>query len=319
MCFSISVLTLFIFSVFLHAALTKNFLNPLSLHFLHTKLLYLALFSFTLMPEPRHFRIDIRSREDYDELHPQDSYSFPWENIRNEACALPERSCSLDIIMKNDEKGPEVKAFFDRLGFLSVNYVTFASLPSEQLTRETTEGFCWSPNPYLKDKIQQVEQEIGVGTVLDVGCGSCRDMIFLSTRGWFVTGIDNREKLLQQGLALSQKYCVSEHILPLVSNIKQGLPLRNDAFDMIHICRFIDRLLMDVLCKKVKKNGLFLYSHFLEGCEKTEVGHPKNRNGFFENGELERILIKNNFTIVDCVYNELPDRRPMINISARRE
>lgn len=267
----------------------------------------------------KHFRIDIRSKKQYDALHVHDSFNFPWENVKNEACALPERSCSLDIITDKDTNQSEAQEFFDRLGFASVKHINFTSFAPEELTKETTTGFCWSPNPFLKERIEQVEKEIGIGTVLDVGCGSCRDMIFLSARGWFVTGIDNREKLLQQGLALSQKYGVSEHISPLVCNIKHGLPLQNDAFDLIHICRFIDRPLMDLLCKKVKKNGLFLYSHFLEGCEKTEVGHPKNRNGFFENGELEQILIRNNFAIVDCVYNELPDKRPMIHVYARKD
>eukprot|EP00465_Bigelowiella_longifila_P006243 CAMPEP_0185281122 /NCGR_PEP_ID=MMETSP1359-20130426/66541_1 /TAXON_ID=552665 /ORGANISM="Bigelowiella longifila, Strain CCMP242" /LENGTH=221 /DNA_ID=CAMNT_0027876515 /DNA_START=221 /DNA_END=886 /DNA_ORIENTATION=- len=82
-------------------------------------------------------------------------------------------------------------------------------------------------NPLLHEEIERIEssQGGGVGTALDIGCGSGRDVVRLLCRGWIVFGIDNMKKALErcEDLATRQGYRKQLHTICVALKEKGSL------------------------------------------------------------------------------------------------
>jgi ubiquinone/menaquinone biosynthesis C-methylase UbiE len=99
------------------------------------------------------------------------------------------------------------------------------------------------PGPYHPDMQFYIErlseatiraaQRLRRGRILDVGCGTAKEMIQLSQKGWEAWGLDSSEKMLamarddarQQGVAIS-----------LVRGLAEKLPFRDSSLDRL-ICK----------------------------------------------------------------------------------
>ncbi|ORC85362.1 uncharacterized protein TM35_000351060, partial [Trypanosoma theileri] len=247
------------------------------------------------------------------------SYSFPWENIKEESCGLPPRDVDLTALIEKEMDLHAVETYLNRFCFASLKVKVFE--PNGNLVREVPKTTCWSPNLFLSDSIPLVESAIGgYSLALDVGSGTGRDMVFLASRGWNVIGIENRRRLIDQGVALSRKHGVSERVHYLHCDLKDLYPVKNESVDLLHVCRFLHRPSLQNLLKLPRKEGkgYLIYSHFLDGCQRTKVGHPSTVAGFFLRGELRQLLESTGYTILTERENALPDGRPMVNIFARR-
>lgn len=66
-----------------------------------------------------------------------------------------------------------------------------------------------------------------------------------------------------------------------------------NTYDFVLSVRFLERSIIYNLWNKggmLKKNGLLLIYTFLEGAEKTKIGHPKNPNRLLKRGELSKVF-----------------------------
>lgn len=63
----------------------------------------------------------------------------------------------------------------------------------------------WSPNEY----VEQALANYPPGRVLDLGCGSGRDLVYLGDRGWTGVGVDHLRSAIEQGRLLAARYGVS--------------------------------------------------------------------------------------------------------------
>lgn len=267
------------------------------------------------MTEVSSWIIDVRDGAAYRRGHPRGAFHFPWPEMNRLACGLPDRNCSIEVVMDGAEGNTEaVKEYFYRLKYKEMRLRHIAEYVA--LTQDEPPGVCFSPNKYLCRQIEFVEGRVGKGGVaLDVGCGSGRDMIYLARRGWFVLGIENRQRLLDCARALACRCGVDHRVAGLLWNIKKGeMPIRPHSYDLLHCCRFIHRASLPLLIQGLRVGGFVVYSHFLEGCEKTAVGHPKNSNGFFFRGELESIVESCGIRILCAEETCLFDGRPMIHV-----
>lgn len=259
--------------------------------------------------------IDLRDAAEYDRGHVAEAYSFPWSSIKSLTCGLPSRYCSLVLVVDSSIDVGEVKSFFQRLNYHRIELLH--ELVCESFTTQRPTQFCWSPNPFLSETISYVESIGGKGIALDVGSGTGRDMVYLASRGWSAIGIENRRKLIQDGSLLASNCHLGHRVAFLEADLKQRLPLRKFSFDLINICRFIYRPAMPQLFFLLKPRGVFVYSHFLQGCEKTKIGRPKNMRGFFLLGELEELFVNAGFDILRRDISTLSDGRPVVNVVAR--
>ncbi|HMS56906.1 MAG TPA: class I SAM-dependent methyltransferase [Fimbriimonadaceae bacterium] len=62
----------------------------------------------------------------------------------------------------------------------------------------------WSPNPW----VENATSHLSIGTVLDLGCGSGRDLVYLGDLGWTGLGVDHLPSAVRQGQLLAQRYGV---------------------------------------------------------------------------------------------------------------
>lgn len=268
------------------------------------------------------YLVDIRSAEDYSTGHPSSAFSFPLNELSDLSGALPDRNCSLEVIVSDDGREFEkAQVFFTRLEYrhLLIRRVS----EYKDLTQVVPKKFCFQPSDFLSFVIERVENQVmgkqQGGVALDVGCGSGRDMVFLASRGWTVYGVDNRFRLLSCANKIASKFGVGHLVGCIHMDVKRvkGM-LRKHSYQLLHFCRFIHRESLSLFVDNLAIGGWVVYSHFLEGCEKTPVGHPKTSKGFFLKGELESLLEKAGVTIMMKEEKELNDTRPMIHILGRK-
>lgn len=150
---------------------------------------------------------------------------------------------------------------------------------------------CWEPNGFLLETVTEMETILGgPAHAVDIGCGTGRDMVFLAMRGWAVTGLDNRRKLLQQALQLGEHHGVMSSLTSVNQHVVHSYAFRPASLDLVVVCRFLHRPSLCSLLSLPRIGGLLLYSHFLDGCQHTAVGTPTTSAGFFFQGELEALL-----------------------------
>eukprot|EP00796_Vickermania_ingenoplastis_P000071 gene71-48_t len=215
----------------------------------------------------------------------------------------------------------ESKAVLDFFGRLQFHTVLLRSIEEyDEITQESPRGFSFQPNQYLSSRIELVESNLGgPGVALDVGCGSGRDMVYLAARGWLVVGVENRLRLLNCAKALAAKNCAAHRVNSLLWDVRKGSGVvRPGSYQLLHVCRFIHRPSLPRFVKGLAKGGYVIYSHFLEGCENTAIGHPKNSSGFFLHGELQSLLVSCGVMLLHVEECLLHDDRPMIHIVGKK-
>jgi SAM-dependent methyltransferase len=85
----------------------------------------------------------------------------------------------------------------------------------------------------LSEATIQAAQRVRRGRILDVGCGTAREMIQLSQKGWQAWGLDASDKMLTIARRDIRQQGVS---VPLVRGLGEMLPFRDSSFDRL-ICK----------------------------------------------------------------------------------
>lgn len=262
--------------------------------------------------------IDMRPLNQYEEGHLEGSHSFPWPIPKSDLCRLPPRERNLHILAEPHHHR-HIEELFARLGYENLLFLPLSGWDPAKVTLEAPTETPWSPNPFLAERVQELEDILGgPGIAVDVGSGTGRDVVYLALRGWLVFGLESREKLIREGSSLSKVHRVDCRAASIQVNVSHGLPIRRGSVSFISVSRFIHRKSFAQLIELLKPGGLLLYSHFLEGCEKTPVGRPRDARGFFLKGELEQMVLDQRCTILYVRQSTLPDTRPMIHMIARK-
>ena len=178
----------------------------------------------------------------------------------------------------------------------------------------------WQPAPLLQRFVEELmpKHDIAVGKGLDIACGAGRDLAYLATQGWSMTGVDRSEDSLARVATLAQ-YCNTD-IPTLLLDTETGIdpfPMFEDSsFDLVCVARYLHRPLFPYIKRLLKPKGVIIYQTFMVGCEQTEVGRPKNPNFLLKEGELADI-----FSGSDVLLDEveiLEDGRPVAAFIARQ-
>ena len=117
--------------------------------------------------------------------------------------------------------------------------------------------------------------------VADIAMGSGRDALFLSEKGFFVTGLEGSVeaiKISKETMALKNLF-----VWPVLGDAK-ALPYRKNSFDCIIIFYFLQREAIDETKALLKKGGIFIYETYLK--RQDYIDRPRNPAHLLDDGEL---------------------------------
>jgi SAM-dependent methyltransferase len=117
--------------------------------------------------------------------------------------------------------------------------------------------------------------------VADIAMGNGRDALFLSEKGFFVTGLEGSiEAINITQNTMAQKGLV---VYPVLGDAGK-LPYRKSVFDCILVFYFLKREIINEIGSLLKKGGIFMYETFLK--RQNDIDRPRNPDYLLDDGEL---------------------------------
>ncbi|MBI2507979.1 methyltransferase domain-containing protein [Candidatus Woesearchaeota archaeon] len=158
--------------------------------------------------------------------------------------------------------------------------------------------------------------------ILDIGCGSGRDVQYFMDYGFQAVGIDASEKMIEEA-----KRRVTDGGFKIMK--MQSLDFPKESFDaawILDAISFIDK--KDILkflpsLYNVLKNDAVIFISARQGVGETEVeyeklGNNKIKIAFFYQEEIEELLSKNGFEIIN-IFTQDGEDFTWINAYARKK
>lgn len=157
--------------------------------------------------------------------------------------------------------------------------------------------FCATHNLVLPHLWEKLESHLNPrALILDLGCGSGRDLLYFSQQGFRVVGIDYSLNLLRLARELSQQ--------PVVLGDLTRPPFKNHTFDaawaigsLLHLSRHIVPSVLSRIHEILKPNALLLTS-VKEGRGET-VDALGRYNVFYQSDEWEHLLRESGYEIIE--------------------
>jgi tellurite methyltransferase len=117
--------------------------------------------------------------------------------------------------------------------------------------------------------------------VADIAMGNGRDALFLSEKGFFVTGLESSVEAINiTKETMAQRDLV---VYPVLGDAKR-LPYRENTFDCITVFYFLEREIMQEIRALLKKGGILIYETFLK--RQNFIDRPRNPDYLLDDGEL---------------------------------
>lgn len=229
--------------------------------------------------------IDCRPLADYQLGHCVGASSLPASQLFARLHELPKRSQTLQLCGKPEDLRLAREFLLER-GYQLLDDLVWS--PSFAVELQTTSQWetgsqskqYWQAAPLLQRFVQEFmpRYQIPVGQGLDLACGAGRDLIYLAQQGWQMTGVDWSEDSLQrvQQLAAQHHLNVSTVLRDLETEAKPLPEFKPASFDLICVARYLHRPLFPLLAELLKPGGVIIYQTFMQGCEQTMVGRPRN-------------------------------------------
>lgn len=176
----------------------------------------------------------------------------------------------------------------------------------------------WEASPVLKgviDKIEALRVESGQsagGSVIDLGCGSGRDCVFLALRGWNSVGYDYLEDSLERAKKLAERYGTT--IETVHADLEaDDFSLSGRTADLINVSRYLHRPLFPLIAQAINPDGFIVYHQFMVGCSK-----PRRARFLLAENELAQTFTSLGFDIIEDKVFNISDGRPCSWFVARK-
>lgn len=270
--------------------------------------------------------IDCRPFAEYRLGHQYGACSLPATELFARMHELPQRSQILSLCGKTDDLKLAADYLLNR-GYTVAEHIIWSNGLQKQLAASgeletgVSSAQLWQPAPLWRRFAKEIVpmHSIEVGRGLDIGCGAGRDMIYLAQQGWQMTGVDRSADSLQRVALLAKQTNVNVQTLQrdLEPNDASDplLDVADDSFDLITVARYLHRPLFPVIKRLLRPGGILMYQTFMQGCEQTTIGRPRNPNFLLRPAELATEFGAGEI-ILDTVET-LDDGRPVAAFVAR--
>lgn len=258
--------------------------------------------------------IDLRDQTAYQQGHWKGATHLEWPTLTSQLNQLPAAPVKLQLL-GSDAQLKDAKAFLvDKgydIGFCMSNEVFefIKTRSNDFIETGATSKRLWQPTPLL---IEFLQEHSKTGKALDIGCGGGRDSVFLSIKGYQVTAIDNKQRVLDRAQQLAAKH--QQQIEWRCCNVNQLGCLPDEKFDLIVVVRYLNRDLFDWIQSHLNEQGYLLFQTFTEGVQSFDS--PKNPNFILKKGELSQTFSEMK-KIVDRI-DFLNDGRPVASFIGQK-
>jgi len=302
------------------------------------------------LTNPRHC-LDLRSSEDYATAHLIPSTSIPLSTLEQRFSQLPPRTSHTSFLLLTEPNAQfndiPVSALLRSRGWnltgvielpvhadqfwnhaRDLNVLGTGSQGAELLFLPSPIVGAWST--WIEDSLLRIGRD--EARVLDIGCGSGRDLGFLANRQfpWKITGVDNWKKALEraevmvtsinsgrlENLVHAEVNEDSGEIIPCTPDCNRRLP--RHIFDLVIIIRFFPKELFSSIHRYVREGGYLLFSHFTDPLPGRSYENPPP-NKRVRPVEVEELLLESSrdWKILQAEYSECEDGRRLWDVVAR--
>jgi tellurite methyltransferase len=141
-----------------------------------------------------------------------------------------------------------------------------------------------APTPLLVETVQQVKP----GRALDLACGAGRNALWLAEHGWSVTAVDAAEAAIEilRHRAAARGVTVDARVADLE---KGGFDIGSSSWDLIAICYYLQRNLLEPAKQGVVPGGLLLVIVHITDPGEEPTGHrlrPGELKNYFDGWEV---------------------------------
>jgi tellurite methyltransferase len=300
------------------------------------------------------YMIDLRSADAFERGHVRNSTNLPFEtlfdfaqqeHVDSRGCELPPKGTGLWLLHDNKEQLTRVASELDqwRYSLRSAFLVDRSGASDSLVERGNRSRRCWKPSAMLTKHIDLIESKVATAhgdcCALDLACGSGRDCVFLAlrqaSREWRAVGVELLDRRLCVLNALADRWHVGDRVRGVALDLESSdddlvrrvvEPLRAAASDsrgyaLVNVARYLHRPLLPMIAERlVAPGGIVAYHTFMDGCQHTELGRPRNPKFLLADGELARVFAAaGDFVVhVDEVIRDEYDRPLSIFIAQRR-
>jgi len=260
--------------------------------------------------------LDVRSQSENKAAHLINSANIPEDQLEQRVAELPHKKIPL-VLIGSQKQIIQAETFLNSRKYQIATQINTDELSSsswEELVNHNlaeigaSKYILWEANLFLQQHIECIESKLsGTPKVLDIGCGSGREAVYLAKRGWQVVAVDNQNEAIQRSNNLAQENNVS--IEAIETDIIQGeYSVAEESFDLIIMFRFLHRPLFEKIQKWLKPGGTFLIETF--SIEAAKFGKPKRKHLMVKPNEIKHYF--KGMIVSDDFHRTLSDGRPLI-------
>ncbi len=266
--------------------------------------------------------LDCRNREAFHLNHLKNSVNIPVAEIKLRTAELPVKNCPL-ILVGSASELTHCRKFLLKRGYkiireLEVNlpdfWITLRENPhlKKLWSNKNSSNQLWQPNLFLKNNFLQIEKLLSIGhppRVLDIGCGSGREAVYLARKGWQITAVDHLEDACNRCQQLAQFQLTEQKNIQIIcADITASDSLFDEAsFDLIMTFRFLHRPLFKFIQCWLKPGGIFIAETF--AIEAAKFGKPRRHQFMLKKDELSSFFP--DWNILHQQQRQLSDGRPL--------
>jgi len=268
--------------------------------------------------------LDCRSKEAFQQGHLAQACSIPANELFARMHELPKRQRPIHLC--GDAHSLQIAHdYLTQRGHIVSDHTLWTDALKQQLAAEgRLEIGCasqqlWEPAPLLQRFIHDIVPSLAIipGKGLDIACGAGRDLSYLASQGWEMSGIDQSADSLQRVATLAH-YCkvsIPTYQVDLETDNNPFTMFEDHSLDLICVARYLHRPLFPAIKKLLKPGGIIIYQTFMVGCESSKVGRPKNPRFLLKEGELAEIFAGAELLIDEVEITD--DGRPVAAFIAR--
>ena len=226
--------------------------------------------------------LDVRSEGEYQRGHAPGSVNIPAEELPARMHELPPKGETLLVYHGNREQCARVVGLLRERGYEAMG----VEMAAGELT-ETGAGSAqlWRVSPLLEEALAVARAGM---KVVDLGCGSGREAVWLAKRGFAVCGVDLLPDALAKGMELARRSGVEVEFLQrdLVKHPEQW---PGEQCGMVCVFRFWCRALLERVREKAAAGTLVVVEAFTQREQKRQ-GKGRRVANLVRDGELAELF-----------------------------